>query len=238
MSSKDAPLPAAPHVPGAPPRMLIVRSPYYTDVIAGMEWGAARILNEAGVAFEVLDVAGCIGAEPALALVRDKFVGGLRLPGDETGDAIDLALLERDRLGQAPRRSENELRDRAAAGHGPLVGKGLAAAVAVQHDIVMQQCHHRLDILSARGVEKLPQQGAVPRTVDGKTRSRRGNALTRAAKNLPAGRDVAVDDVSDLLEGDVEGAAQHEHHPLGRRQPLEHDEQRERNIFGVHRCVG
>jgi D-amino-acid dehydrogenase len=25
-------------------------------------------------------------AEPALATVRDKFVGGLRLPGDETGD--------------------------------------------------------------------------------------------------------------------------------------------------------
>ena len=25
-------------------------------------------------------------AEPALGLVRDKFVGGLRLPGDETGD--------------------------------------------------------------------------------------------------------------------------------------------------------
>ncbi len=29
---------------------------------------------------------GCIAAEPALAGVREKFVGGLRLPGDETGD--------------------------------------------------------------------------------------------------------------------------------------------------------
>lgn len=46
-----------------------------------------KILGELGVSYEVLDNAGCIGAEPALARVREKFVGGLRLPGDETGDA-------------------------------------------------------------------------------------------------------------------------------------------------------
>ena len=44
------------------------------------------VLQRDGVAYELLDRAGCIGAEPALAAVRDKFVGGLRLPGDETGD--------------------------------------------------------------------------------------------------------------------------------------------------------
>jgi D-amino-acid dehydrogenase len=33
-----------------------------------------------------LDRTGCIAAEPALAAVKDKFVGGLRLPQDETGD--------------------------------------------------------------------------------------------------------------------------------------------------------
>lgn len=44
------------------------------------------ILKEYGVAHELLDPQGCIGAEPALAAVRGKFVGGLRLPGDETGD--------------------------------------------------------------------------------------------------------------------------------------------------------
>src|SRR5207245_7949135 len=33
-----------------------------------------------------LDREGCIGAEPALAGVKEKFVGGLRLPQDETGD--------------------------------------------------------------------------------------------------------------------------------------------------------
>ena len=44
------------------------------------------VLRRDGVAYQLLDRAGCIGAEPALAAVRDKFVGGLRLPGDETGD--------------------------------------------------------------------------------------------------------------------------------------------------------
>ncbi|MFO1069997.1 MAG: D-amino acid dehydrogenase [Geminicoccaceae bacterium] len=46
------------------------------------------VLQELGVPHEVLDVAGCIAVEPALAHVREKFVGGLRLPGDETGDCF------------------------------------------------------------------------------------------------------------------------------------------------------
>jgi D-amino-acid dehydrogenase len=45
-----------------------------------------EVLRKDGVPFEVLDVAGCVAAEPALGAVRDKIVGGLRLPGDETGD--------------------------------------------------------------------------------------------------------------------------------------------------------
>ena len=38
--------------------------------------------------FEVLDRDGFVKVEPALALTQDKFVGGLRLPGDETGDCF------------------------------------------------------------------------------------------------------------------------------------------------------
>ena len=48
--------------------------------------GDVEVLKKYGVPYEILDRDGCIGAEPALAAVRDKFVGGLRLPGDETGD--------------------------------------------------------------------------------------------------------------------------------------------------------
>ncbi len=46
-----------------------------------------RVLDAYGVPYAVLDPAGCIAAEPALAHVSGSFVGGLRLPGDETGDA-------------------------------------------------------------------------------------------------------------------------------------------------------
>ncbi len=46
-----------------------------------------RVLDSLGVPYEVLDRAGCIAHEPGLAGVAEKFVGGLKLPGDETGDA-------------------------------------------------------------------------------------------------------------------------------------------------------
>jgi D-amino-acid dehydrogenase len=44
------------------------------------------VLKQYGVLYEVLDRDGCVAAEPALAAVKDKIVGGLRLPQDETGD--------------------------------------------------------------------------------------------------------------------------------------------------------
>ena len=53
--------------------------------------GAARdipVLEASGVPYELLDREGCARAEPALARVRDKLVGALRLPGDETGDCF------------------------------------------------------------------------------------------------------------------------------------------------------
>ncbi|MBX6369779.1 MAG: D-amino acid dehydrogenase [Rhodospirillales bacterium] len=48
--------------------------------------GDIVVLKRFGVPFELLDKTGCVAAEPALAAVRDKIAGGLRLPGDETGD--------------------------------------------------------------------------------------------------------------------------------------------------------
>lgn len=48
--------------------------------------GDVDVLKRIGVPFEVLDRQGCIAAEPALSRVPEKFVGGLRLPEDETGD--------------------------------------------------------------------------------------------------------------------------------------------------------
>ncbi|MCU0968339.1 MAG: D-amino acid dehydrogenase [Rubrivivax sp.] len=45
-----------------------------------------EVLKSYGVPFEVLDRDGFCRVEPALALTKHKFVGALRLPGDETGD--------------------------------------------------------------------------------------------------------------------------------------------------------
>jgi D-amino-acid dehydrogenase len=44
------------------------------------------VLKQYGVPYEVLNREGCIAVEPALAGVKEKFAGGLRLPQDETGD--------------------------------------------------------------------------------------------------------------------------------------------------------
>src|SRR5579863_3836666 len=51
--------------------------------------GAAKdiaVLKEAGVAYELLMPSELARAEPALAATAHKLTGGLRLPGDETGD--------------------------------------------------------------------------------------------------------------------------------------------------------
>ncbi len=51
--------------------------------------GAAKdipVLEQYGVPYELLDRAGIVLVEPALAAVADKLTGALRLPHDETGD--------------------------------------------------------------------------------------------------------------------------------------------------------
>ena len=56
-----------------------------------------EVLAEYDSPFEVLDKDACITAEPALALVKEKFVGGLRLTADRTGDCrmFTLALADK-----------------------------------------------------------------------------------------------------------------------------------------------
>ncbi|NOJ68369.1 D-amino acid dehydrogenase [Acinetobacter indicus] len=45
-----------------------------------------EVLKESGVEYELLDRDGLARVEPALAAAKDKLVGGLHLPNDETGD--------------------------------------------------------------------------------------------------------------------------------------------------------
>jgi D-amino-acid dehydrogenase len=44
------------------------------------------VLQSYGVPYELLDAEACLRAEPGLTKASDHFVGGLRLPHDETGD--------------------------------------------------------------------------------------------------------------------------------------------------------
>ncbi len=76
MSTINAPLPAAPKLEGPAPKILIVRAPYYTQVVDGLRDGAARILAEAGATFDVLDVAGALELAAAVRGSRryDGFV--------------------------------------------------------------------------------------------------------------------------------------------------------------------
>ncbi len=47
-----------------------------------------KLLEQSGTRFELMDVEQCLRQEPGLALVKDKIVGGLYLPDDETGDCF------------------------------------------------------------------------------------------------------------------------------------------------------
>ena len=47
-----------------------------------------EVLQQHGVPYQLLDREGYLQYEPALATVKEKFVGALRLPGDETGDCL------------------------------------------------------------------------------------------------------------------------------------------------------
>jgi len=47
-----------------------------------------EVLRRFQIPWEVLDVDGCLRVEPGLAGARDRIAGGLRLPGDETGDCF------------------------------------------------------------------------------------------------------------------------------------------------------
>ena len=68
MSTQDAALPTAPGVEGPSPHLLILRAPYYRDVVDGLTTGAERILREAGATFETIDVAGAFELPQALRI--------------------------------------------------------------------------------------------------------------------------------------------------------------------------
>jgi len=89
MSTADAPLPAAPHIEGPAPHLLVVRAPYYKEVVDGLSDGAARILREAGATFTVLDIAGAFELAQTIRIALrgpQKFDGFVALGCIVRGD--------------------------------------------------------------------------------------------------------------------------------------------------------
>ncbi|HHX91988.1 MAG TPA: D-amino acid dehydrogenase, partial [Paracoccus sp.] len=90
-----------------------------------------EVLRAGGVAYELLDVAGCVAAEPGLRNSQDRIVGGLRLPGDQTGDCFKFT----EALAQ----------------------KAAAAGVTFRHDTVIK----RLNMAGGRVVSVTTTQGEI-----------------------------------------------------------------------------
>lgn len=59
-----------------------------------------EVLAQFDSPFEVLDRDGCIAAEPGLVHVKEKFVGGLRLLADRTGDCRTFTIALADRAAE------------------------------------------------------------------------------------------------------------------------------------------
>ncbi len=79
MSTEHAPLARAPVLEGPPPRILVVRAPYYTEVVERLSEGALAVLRQAEAESAVLDVAGALELPAAVRLaVRAEEQSGTR----------------------------------------------------------------------------------------------------------------------------------------------------------------
>ncbi len=68
MSTADMPALHAPALPGPPPRILIIKAPYYQHVVDGMLAAAEAILAEVHASVRVVEVSGAFELPQALAL--------------------------------------------------------------------------------------------------------------------------------------------------------------------------
>jgi 6,7-dimethyl-8-ribityllumazine synthase len=147
MSTKDAERAPVPSLHGQPPAVLLVRAPYYRDIVGGLSDGAVRILVEAGRVITIVDVAGAFELPQAIRLALnsstpfDGFVAlGCVIRGetshyDHICDAtmtglMDLALTHGVALGTGLLTVENAAQAEARAQGPGGSNKGEEAAIA------------------------------------------------------------------------------------------------------------
>ena len=136
----------------------LFRTQYQLDGVAK----DIAVLRQDGVRFELLDRAGCIGAEPGLVNAIEPFVGGLRLPGDETGDCFkftqglaELAAEEgvRFRYGETVERlaMSGGRVEAALTSHGPLAADAFVVALGSWSPALVAPLGVRLPIYPVKG---------------------------------------------------------------------------------------
>jgi 6,7-dimethyl-8-ribityllumazine synthase len=82
MSTSDAPAPVAPNWQGDAPAILLIRAPYYREIVDGMTAAAAAILQSVAATSVTVDVAGAFELPQALRIAlrgRQKFDGFIAL---------------------------------------------------------------------------------------------------------------------------------------------------------------
>ncbi len=101
------------------------------------------------------------------------------------------------------------------------------------HDIGVEDLDEGVEIGSPRRrverVDHLPLTREIP---IGPGNLRAVDPTPRSAGELPCGRGVSVDDVGDLVEGQVEHVVQHERQPFCRGEPFEYDKRRQAHRVG------
>ena len=115
--------------------------------------GDVEVLKQYGVPFEVLDRAGFCKVEPALAHTQHKFVGALRLPGDETGDcfAFTNALADLARARGVRFRFDTTI-DALQVGGGAVTGVFTSAGLLRADKVVLALGSHSPRLLEPAGI--------------------------------------------------------------------------------------
>ena len=115
--------------------------------------GDVEVLKQYGVPFEVLDRAGFCKVEPALAHTQHKFVGALRLPGDETGDcfAFTNALADLARAQGVRFRFDTTI-DALQVGGGAVTGVFTSAGLLRADKVVLALGSHSPRLLEPAGI--------------------------------------------------------------------------------------
>ena len=111
----------------------------------------------------------------------------------------------------------------------PSTGRVAAAALpppsAHERRVGVQHRHQLLDAAGADGVPEAPHDFLRFTARHGETPARLLQPAARAREDLPRVRGALVDGLRDVVEVELEHLAQQEDRALGRRQPLQQDEE-------------